>query len=612
VCGIIGIVGLEGVSKLLIEGLKTLEYRGYDSAGIAVQDGSGSLVVVRRAGKLAELEGAVLEAEPFGRTGLGHSRWATHGPPTQHNAHPMVDTEGRLAVVHNGIIENHEELRAELVAAGVEFRSETDTEVFAHMVSAVVAGGASLPTAVRQCAERLDGSYALAVVSADEPDTIVVVRHQSPLVLGVAKGATMLASDIPALLVHTRQVIPLEDGDVAVLRPEGVEITDISGQAVNRAVKQINWDPVAVQKGGYRHFMLKEIDEQPAAVSATMLSRLDDSTGSIHLGDLDVLGDRLAKVERLTFVACGTSWHAGLAGKFYIENLVGMPVDVDYASEFRYRNTGAGPHHLIVPITQSGETLDTLAALRDVRSAGAPIAAVVNVPESSATREADATILTLAGPEIGVASTKAFTTQLVALYMLALDLAVRRGTMTHAEAEQRIIPLRRVRYAMEGALRGASHIAEVAQKYAHAQDFLFLGRGVNYPIALEGALKLKEISYIHAEGYPAGEMKHGPIALIDENLPVVVIATPGRVYEKVLSNIEEVRARDGKVIAVCAEGDERVAALANDVMEVPAVDEDLSPLVNVIPLQLLAYHVAERRGCDIDQPRNLAKSVTVE
>jgi glucosamine--fructose-6-phosphate aminotransferase (isomerizing) len=612
VCGIIGIVGLEGVSKLLLEGLKTLEYRGYDSAGIAVQDGGGSLVVVRRAGKLAELEGAVLEAEPFGRTGLGHSRWATHGPPTQQNAHPMVDSEGRIAVVHNGIIENHEELRAELIAAGTEFCSETDTEVFAHMVSAAVAGGLSLPVAVRQCAERLKGSYALAVVSADEPDTIVVVRNQSPLVLGVGEGSTMLASDIPALLVHTRKVIPLEDGDVAVLRPQGVEITDLSGQPVNRTVRHINWDPIAVQKGGYRHFMLKEIEEQPAAVSATMLSRLDDSTGSIHLGDLDVLGERLAQVERLTFVACGTSWHAGLAGKFYIENLVGMPVDVDYASEFRYRNTGAGPHHLIVPITQSGETLDTLAALRDVRSAGAPIAAVVNVPESSATREADATILTLAGPEIGVASTKAFTTQLVALYMLALDLAVRRGAMTHAEVEQRIIPLRRVRYAMEGALRGASHIAEVAQKYAHAQDFLFLGRGVNYPIALEGALKLKEISYIHAEGYPAGEMKHGPIALIDENLPVVVIATPGRVYEKVLSNIEEVRARDGKVIAVCAEGDDRVAALANDVMEVPAVDEDLSPLVNVIPLQLLAYHVAERRGCDIDQPRNLAKSVTVE
>jgi glucosamine--fructose-6-phosphate aminotransferase (isomerizing) len=612
VCGIIGITGRDGVSKLLIEGLKTLEYRGYDSAGLAVQDGGGQLVVVRRAGKLSELEAAVNEAEPFGVTGLGHTRWATHGPPVQHNSHPMVDAEGRIAVVHNGIIENHEALRAELVAAGTEFRSETDTEIFAHMVSAAVKGGLSLTIAVRQCAQRLQGSYALAVVSADEPDTIVVVRNQSPLVLGVAEGATMLASDIPALLAHTRSMIPLEDGDVAVLRPEGVEITDLSGQPVARTVRQINWDPVTVQKGGYRHFMLKEIDEQPAAVSATMLSRLDDSTGSIHMGDLDVLGDRLAQVDRMTFVACGTSWHAGLAGKFYIENLVGMPVDVDYASEFRYRSTGAGPHHLIVFITQSGETLDTLAALRDARKAGAPIAAIVNVPESSATREADATILTLAGPEIGVASTKAFTTQLVALYMLALDLAVRRGSMTHDEAEQRIIPLRRVRYAMEGALRGAEHIAEVAHKYANARDFLFLGRGVNYPIALEGALKLKEISYIHAEGYPAGEMKHGPIALIDENMPVVVIATPGRVYEKVLSNIEEVRARDGKVIAVCAEGDERVAALANDVLEVPLVDEDLSPLVNVIPLQLLAYHIAQRRGCDIDQPRNLAKSVTVE
>ena len=610
-CGIIGITGRPGVSKLLIEGLKTLEYRGYDSAGLAVQD-SGGLMVVRRAGKLSELEAAVCEAEAFGVTGMGHTRWATHGPPVQHNAHPMVDGDGRIAVVHNGIIENHEELRAELVAAGSVFRSETDTEIFAHMVSACVKDGLDLVSAVRRSASRLEGSFAVAVVSADEPDMLVAVRNQSPLVLGVAEGASMLASDIPALLAHTRRMIPLEDGDVAVLRPSGVEITDLDGNPLERAEKHINWDPVTVQKGGYRHFMLKEIDEQPAAVAATMLSRLDDATGSIHLSDLDVLGDRLTHVDRMTFVACGTSWHAGLAGKFYIENLVGMPVDVDYASEFRYRNTGAGPTHLIVPITQSGETLDTLAALRDVRKSGAPIAAVVNVPESSATREADATILTLAGPEIGVASSKAFTTQLVALYMLALDLAVRRGVMTHADAEQRIIPLRRVRYAMEGALRNKDRVAEVAHKYANARDFLFLGRGVNYPIALEGALKLKEISYIHAEGYPAGEMKHGPIALIDENMPVVIIATPGRVYEKVLSNIEEVRARDGKVIAVCAEGDERVAALADEVLEVPEVDEDLSPLVNVIPLQLLAYHVAEKRGCDIDQPRNLAKSVTVE
>ncbi len=611
-CGIIGIVGREGVSQLLIDGLKTLEYRGYDSAGVAVQSGESSLTVVRRAGKLSELEAVLNEAPAFGSTGLGHTRWATHGPPVEHNSHPMVDTGSRIAVVHNGIIENHEALRAELLAAGTEFRSETDTEIFAHLVSRAVATGLSLADAVRQCARRLEGSYALAVVSADEPETIVAVRNQSPLVLGIAEGGSMLASDIPALLAHTRQMIPLEDGDVAVLTTSGVEVTDLDGRAVGREIRQINWDPITVQKGGYRHFMLKEIDEQPAAVSATMLSRLDDATGSIHMGDLDVLGDRLAAVDRMTFVACGTSWHAGLAGKFYIENLVGMPVDVDYASEFRYRKTGAGPNHLIVPITQSGETLDTLAALRDVRKTGAPIAAVVNVPESSATREADATILTLAGPEIGVASTKAFTTQLVALYMLALDLAVRRGVMTHDEVEQRIIPLRRVRYAMEGALRNAEHVAEVAHKYAHARDFLFLGRGVNYPIALEGALKLKEISYIHAEGYPAGEMKHGPIALIDAEMPVVIIATPGRVYEKVLSNIEEVRARDGQVIAVCAEGDERVAALANDVLEVPAVDEDLSPLVNVIPLQLLAYHVAERRGCDIDQPRNLAKSVTVE
>jgi glucosamine--fructose-6-phosphate aminotransferase (isomerizing) len=611
VCGIIGVTGLPGASQIVLEGLRTLEYRGYDSAGLAVQEGD-QISLVRRAGKLVELEHALAEREPFGTAGLGHTRWATHGPPVERNAHPVSDADERLAVVHNGIVENFEELKAELVDDGYAFRTDTDTEVLANLVSRELKRGASLPDAVRVAARRLEGSYGAAVITAEHPDVIVAVRMQSPLVLGVAEGASLLASDIPALLAHTRDVIPLEDGDVAVLSPSGVELSDLDGQPVTREVRRIDWDPVTVQKGGYRHFMLKEIEEQPAAVAATMVSRLDDSTGSIHMDALDALGDRLAQVQRLTFVACGTSWHAGLAGKFYVENLVGMPVEVDYASEFRYRSTRPGPEHLIVPITQSGETLDTVSAMRDARANGAPIISVVNVPESSAVRESDASILTVAGPEIGVASTKAFTTQLVALYMLALDLGLRRGTLDHDSIEDRIVPLRRLRYAMEGALRGADKVAEVAHKYADARDFLFLGRGVNYPIALEGALKLKEISYIHAEGYPAGEMKHGPIALIDATMPVVVVATPGRVYEKVLANMQEVRSRDGVVIAVCAEGDERVAALADEVLEVPAVDEDLSPLVNVVPLQLLAYHVAERRGCDIDQPRNLAKSVTVE
>ncbi|GJM20146.1 MAG: glutamine--fructose-6-phosphate aminotransferase [isomerizing] [Planctomycetota bacterium] len=610
-CGIMGVTGVQGASRLLLEGLKTLEYRGYDSAGVAVQE-SDELFVMRRSGKLANLESALAEREAFGVTGLGHTRWATHGPPVERNAHPLVDGAERVAVVHNGIVENHESLRNELLVAGVEFRSDTDTEIIAHLVARELTGGADLAGAVRATAKRLEGAFALGVLSADHPDTLVALRCQSPLVLGIGEGASYLASDIPALLAHTRRMIPMDDGDVAVLTPQGITITDLDGNAVERAERRIDWDPVTVQKGGYRHFMLKEIDEQPAAVSATMVSRLDDATGSIHMDALDEIGPRLAEVSRLTFIACGTSWHAGLAGKFYIENLVGMPVDVDYASEFRYRSMRPDAQHLIVPITQSGETLDTLSALRDAKANGAPIISVVNVPESSATRESDATILTLAGPEIGVASTKAFTTQLVALYMLALDIAVRRGKMSHDEAAARIVPLRRLRYAMEGALRGAEKVAEVAHKYHNARDFLFLGRGVNYPVALEGALKLKEISYIHAEGYPAGEMKHGPIALIDEHMPVVVIATPGKVYEKVLSNIQEVKSRDGKVIAVCAEGDERVAALADEVLEVPEVDEDLSPLVNVVPLQLLAYHVAERRGCDIDQPRNLAKSVTVE
>jgi len=611
VCGIIGVTGLEQASRLIVDGLRTLEYRGYDSAGIAIQR-EDELILVRRAGKLSVLENALAELEPFGRTGLGHTRWATHGPPTERNAHPISDAEERLAVIHNGIIENFESLKAELSETGVVFRTDTDTEVIANLVAQQLDAGMDLPDAVRAIAGRLEGSYAVGVISADHPDVIVGVRQQSPLIVGVTDGASLLASDMPALLAHTRRMIPLDDGDVVVLRPGGIEITDRAGAAVQRAERQIDWDPITVQKGGYRHFMLKEIDEQPAAVSATMVSRIDDATGSIHMEALDVLGDRMTAVKRITFVACGTSWHAGLAGKFYIENLVGMPVDVDYASEFRYRKTSSGPDHLIVPITQSGETLDTLAALRDSKPTGAPIVSIVNVPESSATRESDASILTIAGPEIGVASTKAFTTQLVALYMLALDIAVRKGVMNHDEVAKRIMPLRRLRYAMEGALRNRDRVSEVAHRFAEARDFLFLGRGVNYPIALEGALKLKEISYIHAEGYPAGEMKHGPIALIDSAMPIVVIATPGVVYEKVLANIQEVRSRDGVVIAVCAEGDKRVAALADEVLEVPEVDEDLSPLVNVIPLQLLAYYVAERRGCDIDQPRNLAKSVTVE
>ncbi len=609
-CGIIGITGKAEVSRLLLEGLATLEYRGYDSAGIAVQSG-GELVVVRREGKLSGLAGVLSERPPFGSAGLGHTRWATHGPPVERNAHPLVDAAERVAVVHNGIIENHEELRAELTAAGVTFRSDTDTEILAHLIAARLAAGDALGTAVRATAARLVGSFALAVISADHPGQLAAVRHQSPLVLGVGQGANFLASDIPALLAHTRTMIPLVDGDVAVLDTRGIAITDAAGRAVQRPSRHIDWDPVAVQKGGYRHYMLKEIEEQGAAVSATMLGHLTPD-GTVRVAALDALGDRLGAIRRLTFVACGTSWHAGLAGKFYVENLVGLPVDVDYASEFRYRRTQAGPEHLIVPITQSGETLDTLGALRDARAAGSPIVAICNVPHSSAMREADATILTQAGPEIGVASTKAFTTQLVALYLFALDLAQRRGALSAEEVAARALPLRRLRYALDAVLRGLEAVRAVAYRWSEARDFLFLGRGVNYPIALEGALKLKEISYIHAEGYPAGEMKHGPIALIDSKLPVVVIATPGRVYEKVLSNIQEVKARAGKVIAVAVEGDARVAALADEVLHVPRVDEDLSPIVNVLPLQLLAYWVAERRGCDIDQPRNLAKSVTVE
>ncbi len=609
-CGIIGVTGKPEVSRLLLAGLKTLEYRGYDSAGIAVQDGDG-LVVVRREGKLSELEGTLRERPAFGSAGLGHTRWATHGRPCERNAHPLVDGAERVAVVHNGIIENHEALREELKRTGATFRSDTDTEILAHLIAAALQGGAGLADAVRACARRLEGAFAFAVISADHPGTLVAVRRHSPLVLGTSPGANYLASDIPALLAHTRQMIPLHDGDVAELTPQGIRLTDVEGRPLQRPVQTIDWDPIRIQKGGYRHFMRKEIDEQSSAVPATMQSYLTADDG-LDIEALDKLGDRLEKVRRITFVACGTSWHAGLAAKFYVENLVGLPVDVDYASEFRYRRTQPGPDHLVVPITQSGETMDTLGALRDARAGGSPIVAVCNVPMSSAVREADATILTQAGPEIGVASTKAFTTQLTALYMLALDLAQRRGALDKGEIARRILALRRLRFDLEAALEQAEHVRAVAQRHADARDMLFLGRGVNYPIALEGALKLKEISYIHAEGYPAGEMKHGPIALIDRNMPVVVIATPGRVYEKVLSNMQEVRTREGRILAVAVAGDARVAALADEVLTVPAVEEDLSPIVNVVPLQLLAYFVAEKRGCDIDQPRNLAKSVTVE
>ncbi len=610
-CGIIGMTGKEGASRLLIEGLRTLEYRGYDSAGIAVQAEEG-LMVVRRAGKLAALEAAVGEVEPFGRCGIGHTRWATHGAPTEENAHPHVDQTECVAVIHNGIVENHEVLRDELIAAGGQFRSETDTEIIAHLVARHLSEGLGLAEATRQTALRLEGSYAFAVICVDHPDLIAAVRMQSPLIIGLGDGASFLASDIPALLAHTKRIMTLDDGDVAVLSPEGVSVQNAQGEVTEPKVRVIDWDPVRIQKGGYRHFMMKEIEEQPSAVSSTIATCLNQESDEISIPALDALGDRLREVKRLTFVACGTSWHAGLAGKFFIENIVGLPVDVDYASEFRYRKTQAGPTHLVVPITQSGETLDTMVALRQAKDFGSPIVSVVNVPESAAVRESDASILTEAGPEIGVASTKAFTTQLVALYMLALDLASRRGVMESSEVHDRVTPLRRVRYAMEGALRNADQVREVANRYATARDFLFLGRGVNYPIALEGALKLKESSYLHAEGYPAGDMKHGPIALIDKSMPVVVVATPGKVYEKVVANIEEVRARDGIVVAVCAEGDDRVRKIADEVLPVPAVDEDLSGLVNVLPLQLLAYYVAEIRGCDIDQPRNLAKSVTVE
>ena len=613
-CGIIGYIGEKQVLPILIDGLRRLEYRGYDSAGVAVVR-DGEIELRRSAGKLARLE-EVLAVNPLeGEYGIGHTRWATHGRPTEENAHPHRDCTGRIVVVHNGIIENYLDLKRQLQKEGHTFVTETDTEIVAHLVERETKDD-GLENAVRRALLYMRGLFALVLISADDPNKIVTVRNGPPIVVGLGEKEFFVASDIPAILAHTRDVVFMGDEEMAVITPSGVEFTDYSGRAVSKKSTRVVWDPVMAEKAGYKHFMLKEIFEQPMAVKETVLGRASVESGQVFLNEIQIPGQVLRDVERVVILACGTSWHAALVGKFLIETLARVPVDVDYGSEYRYRDPIVSKNTLAVVITQSGETADTLAALREAKKKGAHSVAICNVVGSMATRETDGTVYTHAGPEIGVASTKAFTTQLVALHMLALYMAQIRQTLTPDEIRPHLEALTQLPVLMEQVLKCDAVAEEIAKRFYQRKDFLYLGRGINYPIALEGALKLKEISYIHAEGYPAGEMKHGPIALIDEEMPVVALAPDDAVFEKMIGNIQEAKARGGSVIAVTTEGHEEIKQLldpAQDyVITVPKSHPLLAPVLMVVPLQLLSYHIAVRRGCDVDQPRNLAKSVTVE
>ncbi|HYX54454.1 MAG TPA: glutamine--fructose-6-phosphate transaminase (isomerizing) [Candidatus Limnocylindrales bacterium] len=625
-CGIVGYVGKKRVVPVIIDGLKKLEYRGYDSAGIAVAgNGNGNELQVRRAeGKLRNLE-EVIRLKPLeGTYGIGHTRWATHGRPTEENAHPHRDCTGKIVVVHNGIVENYLPLKKKLIEEGHKFTTETDTEVIAHLVEKEFLKPAnghrpSLEEAVRKTVQKLTGVFALGVISAEEPNKIVAARNGPPAVIGLGDNEYFVASDIPAILYHTRDLFFMHDGDLAVVTPNGVQVTDFNGKPMVREVQHVTWDPIMAEKGGFKHFMLKEIFEQPRAVRETAIGRVSQDTGQVFLEEMEVTEEDFRQMQKMNIAACGTSWHAAQAGKFMIERLARVPVEVDYASEYRYRDPIITPKDITLLITQSGETADTIAAQREAKQKGSKTLAICNVVGSMIARESAGTIYTHAGPEIGVASTKAFTAQLTALFLLAMRMGQVRRTISPEKSKQLMGELLKIPAKLEALLSRDQETEELARRYQKSQDFLFLGRGIHYPIALEGALKLKEISYIHAEGYPAGEMKHGPNALIDENLPVVVLATrdsndPDSVqrYEKTISNIKEVKAREGKVIAVACEGDEEIKESVDHVIYVPEAPELLLPVLEVVPLQLLAYHIAVRRGCDVDQPRNLAKSVTVE
>jgi glucosamine--fructose-6-phosphate aminotransferase (isomerizing) len=616
-CGIVGYIGGRQAVSIIMDGLKRLEYRGYDSAGIAVLEAGGKIGVRRASGKLRNLEETLRGDPTEGTFGIGHTRWATHGRPTEENAHPHRDSRGDLVVVHNGIVENYLALRHALQARGHEFVSETDTEVIAHLVEEAFSG--NLEEAVRRAIAQLEGVFAIAIISARDPNKIVAARQGPPVVIGLGENEYFVASDVPAILSHTRDMFFLADGDMAVLTPAGVTLTDFSGNPVARAISHIHWDPILAEKGGYKHFMQKEIYEQPRSTRDTMLGRLGAESGRVFLDEVQISPEQMRGFRQIRIIACGTSWHAGLAGKFLIEKLARIPVEVDYGSEFRYRDPIVPPDTLTIVISQSGETADTLAAQREAKQKGSLTLAICNVVGSMITREANGALMTHAGPEIGVASTKAFTSQLTALFVLALYLGQERGTLSPDQVRRHIEEALRIPGKMEQLLATEVLYQNLARALHKAQDFLYLGRGIHFPIALEGALKLKEISYIHAEGYPAGEMKHGPNALIDENLPVVVLAAydpedpESRIrYEKTLSNIQEVKARSGIVVAVCNEGDQLIGEIVDYVIPIPVSGEVLLPLLEIIPLQLLAYHVAVRLGCDVDQPRNLAKSVTVE
>ena len=609
-CGIVGYVGQRDAVSFILSGLRRLEYRGYDSAGIATVSG-GSLNVRKTTGKIADLEALLACDPPNGALGVGHTRWATHGRPSDANAHPHVDCRSQLAIVHNGIIENYRELRKRLAAYGHRFRSQTDTEVIAHLIESYQGDG--LVAAVLRAARDLRGSFAIACVAADAPNTLVVLRcGSSPLVAGFGRDEMFVASDIPALLGRTRDILVLDDGELAVLTPDGIAVRTLDGVPVRRSRRPIDWDGETAEKSGYPHFMLKEIFEQPEAVQNTVRERVDAEGPDIRIPELGLKDRELAGLNRLCFVACGTSWHAALVGKYLVEAFARLPVEVDIASEFRYRKPIVDSRVLTVPISQSGETADTLAALREAKDHGSRAVAICNVVGSSLAREADGVVYTRAGIEIGVASTKAFTAQLVAVTLLALKLGLARGFADPALVRQVVKGLAELPDLLTVALQQSDAIRRIAERFVDRNHFLYLGRGITFPLALEGALKLKEISYVHAEGYPAGEMKHGPIALIDSRMPVVAIAPKGSTYDKITSNLEEIKARDGIVIAVATEGDDEIGTTADFVIPVPPNLEWLQPLLVAVPLQLLAYHLAVLRGCDVDQPRNLAKSVTVE